>query len=95
MPAMTAQMVFTGAERAPSGTRAAAVAKILERLVEAEGEPLTLDELMRGMSHSQQYIPALHALELVGAVERWTYRNRGKTKLQFAYSLAEGVEVVE
>lgn len=88
-------ITFVAADNQLRGKRAESVGKIIQRLVEAEGEPLTFDELTRGLPHVHQYTPALQALELVGAVERWHYREPGKVKKQTAYSLADSVEVVE
>jgi hypothetical protein len=90
---MTAEITFVAASVELHGKRAAAVADMIKMLVEAEGEIVTWDELSYGVEHPHQYTPALHALELVGAIERWDYVEEGKTKHQTAYSLAEGIEV--
>lgn len=88
------ELTFVEAQEPLKGKRAAVVATIIERLVEADGEPLTFAELLAGTEHEHQYTPALHALELVGAIERWDVKSdNGKGKVQVAYSLAEGVEV--
>lgn len=88
------EITFVQAQDPLKGKRAAVVATILERLVEAEGEPLTFAELLDGAQHQHQYTPALHALELVGAIERWDAKSDdGKGKTQIAYSLAENVQV--
>lgn len=82
------QLTFVEAQEPLKGKRAAVVARILERLVEADGEPLTFGELLAGAEHPHQYTPALHALEFVGAVERWEVKSDdGKGKAQTAYSL--------
>lgn len=88
------EITFVQAQDTLKGKRAAVVARIIERLVEAEGEPLTFGELLDGSEHPHQYTPALHALELVGAIERWDAKSDdGKGKAQVAYSLAENVGV--
>lgn len=90
MPAIT----FVQAQEPLKGKRAAVVATILDRLLEADHEPLTFAELLAGAEHPHQYTPALHALELVGAIERWDCKtDSGKGKAQVAYSLAETVTV--
>lgn len=88
-----ADLTFVAAPDALKGKRAAAVASIIDKLVAAEGEPVTWDELVSDLDHEHQYTPALHALELVGAVERWEYKEDGRRKRGTAYSLAETVQV--
>lgn len=88
-----ASITFIGAEDELKGKRAAIVAQMIEQLVEAgPGEPLTWEELTDGIEHSAQYTPAMHALEMVGVIERYSYVEPGKTKPRVAYALLE-VEV--
>lgn len=87
------EITFVAAEDELKGKRAAVVARFIELLVEAEGEPVTFAELTQGVEHPHQYTPALHALELVGVVDRWEYSTPGRSKVQHAWSLAEHIEV--
>jgi hypothetical protein len=89
------EITFVAATDELKGKRAAIVARMIQMIVEAEGEPVTWDELTAGVEHEHQYTPALHALELVGAIERWEFVEPGKRRRSTAYSLAEGVEVTE
>ncbi len=77
------------------GKRAASVASMIEQLVEAEGEPVTWSDLndVAGMDHHGQLMPAMIALELIGAVERFEYTDDGGTRAKPAFALAEHVEV--
>ena len=88
-------ITFALVEGDPTGKRAVAVAKVLDRLAEAGiSEPVPFEELVEGIEHPHQYTPALVALELVGVVRRWEYTERGKRRTQYAYSL-EGAEIVD
>lgn len=81
------EITFTAATEGLAGKRAAVVARMIEMIVEAEGEPVTWEELIQGVEHPHQYTPALHALEMVGAVERWTYSEPGRKGKHVAYSI--------
>ena len=87
------EITFTAASEALKGKRAAIVARMIEQIIEAEGDVVTWDELIKGVEHPHQYTPALHALELVGAIERWEYMEPGKKKRSVAYSLHSDVSV--
>lgn len=89
-----ADITFVEATDELKGKRAAVVAKMVQQLVDADGEPVTWDELCNGVEHPHQYTPALHALELVGAVERWDFVEAGHRGSKTAYTLSDGVEVV-
>lgn len=87
---------FVKAESELKGKRADCVSRIIEQLVEAEGEPVAYVDLLTEVEMADQpaqMMPAMHALELVGAVERYTYVEPGKTKSRLAYALKKGVEV--
>lgn len=89
-------MKFVKSEQELKGKRAECVSRIIEQLVEAKGEPVEYAELLAEVDMSDQpaqMMPAMHALELVGAVERYTYTEPGRTKPRIAYALREGVEV--
>lgn len=79
------------------GKRASCVAGMIKLLVEAEGEPIPWDELCDsvGMDHHGQLMPAMHALELVGAVDRFAYVESGATRSRPAFAIAEGIDLVE
>jgi hypothetical protein len=86
---------FVKAEDELRGKRAACVASMIEQLVEAEGEPVEWSVMCdtAGMDHHGQLMPAMHALELVGAIVRYEYTDDGGTRSKPAFALAEGVEV--
>lgn len=86
---------FVKAQDELRGKRAACVASVIEQLIEAEGEPVAWSDLMdnAGMDHHGQLMPAMHALEMVGAVERYEYTDDGGTRSKPAFALAEDVEV--
>jgi hypothetical protein len=88
-------MKFVPAKNDPTGKRAQCVAGMIEILAEANGEPVPWPEMCDkvGMDHHGQLMPAMHALELVGAVERFTFAVNGSTRPQTAFALAKGVEV--
>jgi hypothetical protein len=88
-----ATITFVATEQELRGKRAAVVARMIEQLVEAEGDPVTWHELSEGVEHPHQYTPALIALELVGAVSRWEYIEPGSSRKSTAYALNESVEV--
>ena len=66
---------------------------MIKILVEAEGEPVAWSEMCDevGMEHHGQLMPAMHALELVGAVERYSYVEDGATRSKPAFAIAEGI----
>ena len=86
---------FVEAREALSGKRAKCVAGMIQMLIDAKGEPVAWDAMCDevGMEHHGQLAPAMHALELVGAVKRFTYVDAGSTRPRNAYALADGVEV--
>lgn len=89
------ELTFTFDEEPLKGKRAAVVAQMIEKIVTADGEPVSWEELSEDVEHPHQYTPALHALELVGAIERWKFQSPGKRRESTAYSLTETVEVVD
>lgn len=87
-------ITFTASTDSLKGKRAAVVARMVELLAEAGTEDVvTWDELIAGVEHPHQYTPALHALELVGAIRRWDYKEPNTKGHKTAYSLVDGVEV--
>jgi hypothetical protein len=86
---------FVAATDEPTGKRAACVAGMIKMLCEADGEPIPWTEMCDevGMEHHGQLMPAMHALELVGAVERYTFAEDTGTRAKVAYALADGVVV--
>lgn len=86
---------FVEDERELSGKRAQCVAGIIRMLAEADGEPIAWTDLCDsvGMDHHGQLMPAMHALELVGAIDRYSYVENGATRSKPAFALADGVAV--
>lgn len=84
---------YVPATDAPSGKRAQCVAGMIKILIDAE-DPVPWDELCDqvGMDHHGQLRPAFDALELVGAVKRFSFVENG-TRARAAYALADDVEV--
>jgi hypothetical protein len=85
---------FIRATDEPSGKRAHCVAGMLAILADAD-EPVPWAQLCDdvGMDHHGQLRPAFDALELVGAVDRFTFVDDNGTKPKAAYALSESVEV--
>jgi hypothetical protein len=92
---MAANTTFVKAQDELRGKRAACVANMIEQLAEADGEPIAWADMCdeAGMDHHGQLMPAMHALELVGAIDRYEYSDGG-TRSKPAFALADGVEVV-
>lgn len=86
---------FVKAKDDPRGKRAQCVAGMIQQLIDAEGAPVPWDRMNDevGMDHHGQLMPAFHALEMVGAVERYTYAEAGSTKARVAFALHPDVEV--
>lgn len=87
---------FVKDEKELTGKRANCVAGIIRQLVEAEGKPVAYAELLSEVEMGDQpaqMMPAMHSLELVGAIIRYTYVEPGKKKPRLAYALSPDVEV--
>jgi hypothetical protein len=86
---------FTAASDELRGKRASCVAGILKQLVEADGDPVAWADLCDnvGMDHHGQLMPAMHALEMVGAVTRFEYVDGEGTRSKPAFAICDGVEV--
>lgn len=82
------------AEDNPSGKKAVQVAKMLEVLSDAD-EPMPFEDICSAaeVKYPQDVAAAFYALELVGAVDRYTFVKKGTTRKQVAYALADDVEV--
>lgn len=84
-----------------SGSRVAMVANVINQLIEAgPGEPVPFDELCETAEivHSGQQsavMLALAGLEIVGAVERWEYVERGEARPRRAFALSSKVKVTK
>lgn len=78
----------------PKGTKASQVAKMLLALVDSE-EPIAFDDLCAdaGAKYPTDVVAAMHALEMVGAVERYTFNDKGTTKTRTAYKINPKVKV--
>lgn len=86
---------YTKAADVPTGKRAECVSGMLKILIDAKGEPVPWSDMCDevGMDHHGQLMPAMHALELCGAVDRYTYVEPGATRSKPAFALAKGVKV--
>lgn len=87
---------FVQSEDELKGKRAECVSGIIEGLVAADGDPIPYAELLEAVGMSDQpaqMMPAMVALELVGAIIRYTYTEIGKTKSRLAFALSEDVEI--
>lgn len=80
----------------PSGKKAVQVAKMLEVLADSD-DPMPFEDVCAaaGVKYPQDVAAAFYALELVGAVVRYTFVKKGATRKQAAYALADDVEVRE
>lgn len=88
------EITFTEAKEPLKGKRAGVVALWVQKIVEAGVDGVvTWEELIDGVEHPHQYTPALHALEMVGAITRWSYSETGSRGTKVAYSLNDRVTV--
>lgn len=79
-----------------TGQRAKRVAMLLDMLADHEG-PMPFDEACEqlGIEQPSQLLPAMYALEFVGAVDRFTYVAGGRgTRARLAYEFTEAVEEI-
>lgn len=85
---------FVEATTPVTGQRAKRVAGLLDLLATSDG-PLPFDEACEqlGIDQPSQLLPAMYALEFVGAVTRFTY-TAGGTRARVAYQLTDEVEIV-
>lgn len=77
------------------GARALQVATLLEVLSNADNKPVPFDEMCSeaGVKYPQDIQAAMDALEIGGAVKRYSFVKQGSTRKQVAYALVEGVDV--
>lgn len=80
------------------GKRPAEIAGIIKQLVEEQGEPVPWTDLCAGVGITESarrasMLLSMHALELVGVVERYTYVEQGETRPRPAYAIASHIEV--
>lgn len=85
---------FVRARNELRGKRAACVAGIIRQLLDGEIHKWTDLCDAVGMDHHGQLMPAMHALEMVGAVERYVYTDGEGTRGKPAFQIAEGIELV-
>lgn len=91
---------FVRAEDKPSGKRAAKLAGVIEQIVDADGDAVSFEEACANVGvtvaqHRANLLVGIHALEIAGVVDRYTYVERGSTRSKPAYALADGVAVEE
>lgn len=91
---------FVKASDAPSGKRAAKLGGIIEQIVDADGDAVPFEEACAAVDitvpqHRANLLVAMHALEIFGVVDRYTYVERGSTRAKPAYALADGVAIEE
>lgn len=91
---------FVRAEDPPSGKRAAKLAGVIKQIVEADGDAVSFEEACANVDvtvaqHRANLLVGMHALELAGVVDKYTYVDRGSTRPKPAYALADGVIVEE
>lgn len=77
-------------DHTPSGKKASQVANLMEALVAADGEPRPYEELCEevGIKYPGDLKPAMDALEIAGAIDRFTFTDTG-TKNHVAYALSK------
>lgn len=81
----------------PSGKRASQIAGMIELLLDAGVDvPVPWEEMCDHVeqSHHGQFMPAFNALELVGAVKRYTYVEDSGTKAKVAFAISDEVEML-
>lgn len=87
---------FVQSTRELSGRPAQRVADVLEQLIDAEGEPIEWEILCAGadIEYPAQMMPAMYALELVGAVVRFDCIDESTLRTTLAFALADEVTIV-
>lgn len=82
-------MTYMQADRLPGGARTKGILAILEKIVEADGEPQKFDQVCEdvGIKYPGDYLSAMTSLEVAGVVIRYTYVEQGSTKSKNAYAL--------
>ncbi len=88
---------FVPAQGPPNGSRTRAVTAILERIVEAAGNPVPYEDtcVELGIKYPADILPAMTALEITGTVKRYTYAETGSTRKRNAYSLVTEDDAVD
>lgn len=83
---------FVEAKEAPTGKKANQVASLMDALVKSKGEPREFEEVCSevGIKYPGDIQPAMHALEIAGAIKRFTYVESGSTRKRVAYAIVEG-----
>jgi len=73
---------FAEVADSPSGKKASQVADLLNALVEAKGKPRSYEEMCKelGIKYPGDLQPAMHSLEFVGAVARFTCVEKGSKR---------------
>jgi hypothetical protein len=94
-----ADIVLVKADDELHGKRPAEIAGIIKQLIEeGAGEPVPWVDLCAGVGIKESarrasMMLAMHALELCGIVERYSYVEEGETRSRPAYALSEHVEI--
>lgn len=85
---------FVEAKEPPTGSKAVQVASMVEQLIDAK-QPVPFEDLCEeaGAKYPQDVVAAMHALECVGAVTRYSFVESGSTRKRYAYSLSKAVKV--
>lgn len=83
---------FVESKESPTGKKASQVASLMDALVKAKGEPQEFEAMCAevGIKYPGDIQPAMHALEIAGAVKRFTYVESGSTRKKVAYAIVEG-----
>jgi hypothetical protein len=82
------QTGFVKAKDAPSNKKAQQVATMMESLLKASPDPVPFNDLCNdaGVKYPQDIQAGMIALELSGAVTRYTYTEAGSQARQIAYA---------
>lgn len=89
---------YSLAQDPPRGALAERVVSILEMLADAgEDGPLEFDAIcdeldVTNPASRSALLPAMYALEFVGAVDRYTYLGASGTRAKLAFQLSDAVE---
>jgi len=91
---MATKSKFVKAKDHPTSSKAQQVAKILLGLVDSDG-PVPFETLCEQAEakYPQDVVAAMYALEMVGAVTRYTFNESGSTKTKVAYQINPKVKV--
>lgn len=94
---MATSYKYSEAVESVRGQRAKRVAMLMAEMTEYGDDPMPFEDACAelGIKQPSQLLPAMYALEFIGAVERFTYVKKSGTRAKFAYRYTDAVEIVD